>query len=95
MDRNQFRIASLTSALLLVAVTGCASTTPVADRHFGEAVNMMKAQQTLNPRAALNTDPVKGIDGQAAKSAYDEYQKSFREPAPQQNAFTIGVAGAR
>lgn len=94
MNRNQFHIGSVTSALLLLAVTGCA-TTPALDRHFGEAVNMMKAQQTLNPRAALNTDPVKGIDGQAAKSAYDEYQKSFRVPAPQPNAFTIGVAGAR
>ena len=56
---------------------------------------MMKAQQTLNPGAALNADPVKGIDGQAAKSAYDEYQKSFKEPVAQPNAFTIGVAGAR
>lgn len=95
MDRNQFRIGSLASALLLFAVTGCASTTPVADRHFGEAINMMKAQQTLNPGAALNTDPVKGIDGQAAKSAYDQYQKSFKEPVAQPNAFTIGVAGGR
>lgn len=94
MNRNQFRIGCSTLALLLLAVTGCVSTSPV-DRHFGEAVNMMKAQQTLNPTAALNADPVKGIDGQAAKSAYDQYQKSFKTPEPQPNAFTIGVAGGR
>jgi hypothetical protein len=94
MDRNQFGIGSVTAALLL-GVTGCASTTSVLDRHFGEAVNMMKAQQTLSPGAALNADPVKGLDGQAAKSAYDQYQKSFKTPEPQPNAFTIGVAGAR
>lgn len=93
MDRNQFFIGSVAAALLL-GVSGCA-TTPELDRHFGETVNMMKAQQTLNPSAALNTDPVKGIDGKAAKSAYDEYQESFRAPTPQPNAFTIGVAGAR
>jgi hypothetical protein len=94
MNRNQTRIARATSAILLLAVAGCVSTSPV-DRHFGEAVNMMKAQQTLNPTAALNADPVRGIDGQAAKSAYDQYQKSFKTPEPQPNAFTIGVAGAR
>lgn len=94
MNRNQTRIGRAISTLLLLAITGCVSTSPV-DRHFGEAVNMMKAQQTLNPTAALNADPVRGIDGQAAKSAYDQYQKSFKTPEPQPNAFTIGVAGGR
>ncbi len=78
-------------ATLLLAVAGCAPTTPNLDRHFGQGLNLAKAQQTLNPQAGRNLDPVNGIDGKAAKSAYDEYQKSFRVPAPQPNAFTIGV----
>ena len=80
---------------LLTGVVGCVSTTPALDRQFGESVNLAKAQQTLNRSASLNTNPVKGMDGQAAKSAYDEYQKSFKAPVPQPNAFTIGVGGGR
>jgi hypothetical protein len=95
MNCIQFRIRSMTVALLLLGVTGCASKTPGLDRNFGEAVTMIKAHQTLSPGAAQNTDPVKGIDGQAAKSAYDEYQKSFKSPVPQPNAFTIGVGAGR
>lgn len=91
MDRNQFSFASMIAGLFLLGVPGCTTTTPALDRHFGETVNLMKAQQTLHPAAALNTNPVVGIDGKAAKSGYDAYQKSFATPEPQTNAFTIGV----
>ena len=84
-----------TGAALLLALAGCASNTPLLDRQFGAAVSLMTAQQTLNPRAALNRDAVLGIDAQAAKSGYDEYQKTYRAPVPQPNALTIGVGGAR
>jgi hypothetical protein len=89
MDRNHFLIGSVAAAVLL-GVNGCA-TTPELDRHFGETVNLVKAQQTLNPAAALNTNPVKGMDGKAAKSGYDAYQKSYATPEPKTNSFTIGV----
>jgi predicted component of type VI protein secretion system len=79
MKRNQTRTGRAVSAFLLLTVAGCVNTSPV-DRHFGEAINMIKAQQTLNPTAALNANPVTGIDGQAAKSAYDQYQKTFKTP---------------
>lgn len=74
------------------ALAGCA--TPGNGPHLGQSVNLMMAQQTMDPQAALNTNPVKGLDGKAAKSAYDAYQKSFKTPEPQSNSFTIGV-GAR
>ena len=82
-------------AALLLTVAGCTSTTPNLDRHFGDGLNLAKAQQTLNPQAGRNLDPVSGIDGKAAKSAYDEYQKSYRMPVLQPNAFTIGIGGGR
>lgn len=47
-------------------------------------------QQVLHPGAPLSQS-VAGLDGQAAKSAYDNYQKSFREPVPQSGALAIGV----
>jgi hypothetical protein len=80
------------SAALFMA-TGCVSRTPYLDSHFGESVNLLKAQQTLNPQAALNTNPVTGMDGRAASSAYDQYQKSYKAPEPLSNSLTIGIGG--
>ena len=93
MNLTHFHGASVLCVLL--AVTGCVSTTPHLDSHFGEVVSLVRAQQTLNPDAGRNADPATGMDGKAAKSAYDEYQKSYRAPEPQSNAFTIGIGGAR
>ena len=77
----------------LLMTTGCASRTPYLDSRFGESVSLLKAQQTLNPQAALNTNPVSGLDGRAAASAYDQYQKSYKAPEPLPNAFSIGIGG--
>ena len=65
----------------IVPLCGCATnTTPDTDARFGQSFNLIKAQQTLNPDASRNTDPVAGIDGKAAKGAYDNYRDSFRQP---------------
>ena len=65
----------------IVTLCGCAaSTTPETDARFGQSFNLIKAQQTLNPDASRTTDPVAGIDGKAAKGAYDNYRDSFRKP---------------
>lgn len=82
-------------ALLVIGlVNGCAPTTPRMDQKFGEAVNMAKAQQTINPDASSNADPVAGLDGQAAKFTIDRYQKSYKTPPPPTNVFTIGVGSS-
>jgi hypothetical protein len=80
-------------AATLFTVSGCVSRTPYLDSQFGDSVSLLKAQQTLNPQAALNTNPVSGIDGRSAASGYDQYQKSYKAPEPLPNAFTIGVGG--
>jgi hypothetical protein len=80
---------------VLIAATallaGCVQPAPIVDSHMGQALTMIKAQQTINPEASRNADPVASIDGKAGKSGYDLYQKSFRAPDPQQNIFTIGI----
>lgn len=91
----QFKIMQLLkrSALLggLCAAYGCVSPSPVLDSRFGLAVNTAKAQQTINPEAGKNTDPVRGIDGRAAKDSMERYHDSFKAPPP---TFTvIGVGG--
>jgi hypothetical protein len=77
--------------VVLSVLAGCASNTPILDQHFGDAVNAAKAQQTLNPEASQNKDPVAGIDGVAAKATIDRYQKSFEQPPATTNIFNIGV----
>lgn len=82
----------LAGLLASVALAGCATTkTPYLDQKFGEAVNTAKAQQTINPDASLNTDPVAGLDGQAADAVIDRYHKSYERPPAPTNVFTIGV----
>ncbi len=74
-------ITGISAGLLAAAVlAGCASNTPRLDSTFGNAVNQAKAQQTINPDASRNTDPVAGIDGQAANAIIDRYHKAYESP---------------
>ena len=53
----------MTIVVILTLIGGCAgSTTTETDPRFGESLNTLKAQQTLNPEASRNTNPVAGID---------------------------------
>lgn len=81
------KLAATTVAALL---TACASTTPVLDANFGNAVRQARAAQTLNPNASANRDPVLGIDGQAGAAAQDRYQESFKAPPKTFEIINIG-----
>lgn len=92
------KTALLQQLLACAALTlaGCASTaTPNLDARFGEAVLSARAQQTLYPQASLNTDPVTGLDGRAAKEAMGRYHDSFKAPPPTFSVINIGgsIAG--
>jgi hypothetical protein len=80
--------------LILVALTAglaaCTTTTPNLDHNFGQAVHQARAQQTLNPDASLNTDPVAGLDGVAADAAIDNYTKSVTTQPPPATIINIG-----
>ncbi len=82
---------SLISCAVCVLLTACVANTPEWDKRFGESVRAAIAQQTIDPKAGQNTDPVAGIDGKAANDAMGRYQSSFKEPPPAANSFTIGV----
>jgi hypothetical protein len=85
-------ILCATGAALLLGA--CATNTPYLDSQFGQANRMMQAQQTINPQG-LAGNPSTGVDGKAAKSGYDQYEKSFRSPEPQTQAFTIGLGSGK
>ena len=78
--KNRKAAMIATASLLMLSGCGSISTTPEVDSRFGESLSIIKAQQTINPDASRNTDPVAGIDGKAAKGAYDNYRDSFRQP---------------
>lgn len=77
----------------IAMLSGCAATTtPQTDARLGESMSMMRAQQTMNPDASRNTDPVTGLDGKAAKGALDNYRDSFRKP-PTEGATVLSIGG--
>lgn len=83
---------ALTAAACAALLTACASTTPVLDANFGNAVRQARAAQTLNPNASANRDPVLGIDGQAGAAAQDRYHESFKAPPKTFEIINIGGA---
>jgi hypothetical protein len=96
MKSNQsFDLIGVLLMLTLGGVTACAPVTPRLDAHFGEAVGVARAQQTVNPEASLNTEPLEGIDGQAGDAMVDNYRNSFRNPQPpSRGAIDVGTTGA-
>jgi hypothetical protein len=82
------RVAGLLG--LAAVMAGCASSTPVLDASFGDAVRAARVAQTLNPNASANRDPVTGIDGKAGASAIVGYEKSFTAPV---RTFDVGTGG--
>jgi hypothetical protein len=89
----QIRNLMLMAALPVSLLTACMPLTPHLDSRFGEAASIAKAQQIINPDAALNPDPVSGVDGKAAQSAMENYDKSFKAPPPTTISNTISIGG--
>lgn len=88
-----YKLVMVTRAVLLASLLTACSSTPYLDSRFGEAVNMAKAQQTINPEASQDMDPVTGIDGKAAKEGIDRYHESFKTPPSTAGILTIDVLG--
>ena len=83
---------SMVACLGWAVLAGCVATTPYLDEKHGAAATLARSQQTLDPDASRNTNPVKGLDGKAAKSALDNYRDSFRlPPSDAANVISIGV----
>jgi hypothetical protein len=79
------------SLVALISVTGC-TTRPTAlgpDRGLAYAVAL--ENQTLNPEAGKNLDPVQGLeDATAAKNTLDRYRSSFEKPEEYRKPMAIG-----
>src|SRR5437870_3210906 len=82
--------AAIAATVALCGMAGCVATTPNYDSNFGNSVKVLMAQQVINPDASRNPNNP-ALDGQAAHSAIERYNKSFQAPTPAPNVFTIGV----
>jgi hypothetical protein len=92
--KHQYFAFTRWAALLVpacVALSGCMSSTPIWDKHMGEALKAVKEAQIIDPHAADHAQSAQTMDGKSAASAMDTYDKSFQAPVATPNAFVIGV----
>ena len=69
------------SIFAVVSVTGCTTRPTTLGPDYGLAYTMANDQQTLNPDAGSNLDPVQGLeDPAAAKHTLERYRSSFEKP---------------
>jgi len=81
-------LSGLALALLSCALQGCAAPTPHWEARFGAATRANLAAQVIDPALAAGANPAAGIDGRAARAAYESYQRSFAQP--EQPAALVG-----
>jgi type IV pilus biogenesis protein CpaD/CtpE len=85
------RIRTPLAALLALLLSACAST-PRWDSQAGDTVRTTLSAQVANPAAGLNPDPVRGIDGRAARAAQERYENSYKQ-AQEQTGAPSGMIG--
>ena len=89
MKTQRILLQAALLGMCVIGLTACALT-PHLDSQFGNSVDVLKAQQTIDPNASRNTSQVH-VDGQATREAVERYYKSYQAPTPQPSVFTIGV----
>ena len=68
-------------ALCFVSLTESGCTRPTTlGANTGVAYGLAKQNQTLDPMAGENTEPVVGLDGGAAAIEMQTYRKTFENP---------------
>jgi hypothetical protein len=79
---------------IALTLSGCLTSTPQWDAHFGETVQQITASQVINPHAGTDSDPVSGIDGGAATANMFRYDKSFAQPLGVTSPYGVGLGSA-
>lgn len=90
MEKRSYILIGL-GAIFLIS-TGCAGPSRL-EMDYGTSVKLAKFNQTLNPDAEKNLEPVTGFDGGAAQATMGRYRKGFEEKTPAPTfTFSIGTA---
>jgi hypothetical protein len=82
----------ITGLITMGLLAGCAGNTSLVDQEWGTSYKLAIANQTLNPNAEKNLEPVYGLDNKAADKVVNKYNKEFDKP-PQVPVYSMGVAG--
>lgn len=76
----KFLVIPLPVALISVAMlNGCSPSPTMLHPSFGQAVKQAKWQQTANPKAPDNLEPVEGLHARSGEKAMTQYEKSFEQ----------------
>ena len=75
MKSKRLVISNLIVSIIVIA--GCAGPS-VLDQNWGRSVETARFNQTINPKAGENLEPVTGLDGQGAENAMETYRQSFK-----------------
>ncbi len=61
------------------------------EQEWGNSFHQMVANQTLNPDAGKNLDPVTGMSARTAEKTVNKYEKEF-DKAPQVPVYNLGLS---
>jgi hypothetical protein len=87
MRKSACYIAALVGAALFLS--GC-STPSRLETDYGTSHKLAIMNQTLDPKAEKNLQPVEGLDGPVAQKVLDKYGKEFEKAAPT-NTYIMNV----
>jgi len=76
---------------VIATLAGCATPSRV-ETDYGTSFNLAKFNQTLNPEAEKNFEPVTGFDGIASQATLERYRKGFREKS-EAPVYSINIGG--
>jgi hypothetical protein len=84
----------LSTFLVIFLISACAQPTRL-DKNYGRSFKEARVNQTLDPEAEKNLEPVTGLDGKAAQASIEKYRKAFEQPREiPQPIVQIGTQGA-
>ncbi len=83
--------------VIMFFAVGCAVNTNRLAKDYGNSARLVKVNQTLNPDAVKNLEPVSKFDSYAAEAAIERYQKSFesRNESFLPSAASTGVTSSK
>ena len=91
MTKRCFLLMGLAGIFLISVSCVCPSRVAM---DYGTSYKLAKFNQTLNPEAEKNLEPVTGFDGGAAQATVGKYRKGFEEKVSAPTyVFSIGGIG--
>ena len=77
MKKTFFALINLLGIVMLLG--GCTSFSGRLEKDYGNSHKLAIVNQTLNPEAEKNLEPVYGIDGKTSNIIVESFQKGFED----------------